>query len=294
MSESEITKDQRSVVVTGAAGHLGRNVLAAFRDVGWNARGLDIVGDADLGVEAVDLRDFAVARRHLATASFVAHCAALPRPVGYEASDVFSTNMALMYAAIAGAEDGCATRIIYASSYSIIGLPFAPNRPKLTALPITEDEKAAPQDVYATTKWLGEEMLDAYVRRTGNAAVSLRLPWIHTPESFAEQVVPIRDDPDSHIHLWSWIDARDAGRAFVAAAEADIEGHLRLFVSADDSFATRPSAELVAESWPEVFVVGNLSGRKSLIDASRARQTIGFVPAYGWSDYPHSIAGGES
>ncbi|MCY0096979.1 NAD-dependent epimerase/dehydratase family protein [Hoeflea ulvae] len=294
MSESETTKDQRNVVVTGAAGHLGRNVLAAFIEAGWNAQGLDIVGDADLGVEAVDLRDLDVARRHLANASVVAHCAALPRPVGYEASDVFSTNMALMYAAIAAAEDGCATRIIYASSYSIIGLPFAPNRPKLTALPITEDEKAAPQDVYATTKWLGEEMLDAYVRRTGNTGVSLRLPWIHTPESFAKEVVPIRDDPDSHIHLWAWIDARDAGRAFVAAAEADIEGHLRLFVSADNSFATRPSADLVAESWPEVPVTGDLSGGKSLIDASRAREMIGFVPAYNWSDYPNSITGEKS
>lgn len=286
MSDLPTAQTGRDVVVTGAAGHLGRHVLAAFRQAGWTARGLDMVADSQTGVNAADLRDPETARRLLAGAKVIAHCAALPRPVGYAADEVFATNMALMHAAIAGAEAGGARRIVYASSFSVLGLPFAPNRPHLTALPVTEEAPAAPQDVYAVTKWLGEEMLEAYVRRTGQSAVSMRLPWIHTAESFAEQVLPIRDDQASHRHLWSWIDAHDAGRAFVAAAQAEIDGHLRLFVAADESFSTRPSAALAAEGWSEVPVTGDLSGQKSLINAARARATIGFEPRQRWADYP--------
>ncbi len=294
MPDPQTARTDRDVVVTGAAGHLGRHVLAAFRQAGWTARGLDIVADEASGVEPADLRDPETARRCLAGAAVVAHCAALPRPVGYAADDVFATNIALMYAAIDGAEQGGATRIVYASSFSILGLPFAPNRPHLSALPVTEAAPAAPQDVYAVTKWLGEEMLDAYVRRTGRTAVSLRLPWIHTPDSFAAQVVPIRDDPASSLHLWAWIDARDAGRAFVAAAEAEIDGHQRLFVTASESFSTRPSAALAAEGWPDVSVTGDLTDHASLISSAKARETIGFSPSFRWADYPGVVSGASS
>lgn len=267
-----------SVVVTGAAGHLGRHVAGAFRAAGYRVRGLDIAGGEE--IERVDLRAPATARHALSGADVIAHCAALPRPAGYAADDVFEINMALMHSAVSAAEESGA-RLIYASSYSVIGLPFGPVRPRLTALPVTEAEPPAPQDVYALTKWLGEEMVEALVRRTGRPAISLRLPWIHTPETFAREILPIRDDPASHVHLWAWIDARDAGRAFVAAAHADIAGHERLFMSADCTFSTRDTADLAAEGWPDVALSPAVAGRGSLIDASRACAILGIGPRHG-------------
>lgn len=277
--------DARNVVVTGAAGHLGRHVMQAFTDAGWKVRGFDITEAPD--VTALDLRDPAAARAHLSGADVIAHCAALPRPVGFSHDTVFATNMALMHSAVCAAEENNA-RIVYASSYSVIGLPFAPNPPKLTALPVTEAESALPQDVYALTKWLGEEMLSAYVRRTGGTAVSLRLPWVHTAHSFGRDVVAIQDDPASRIHLWAWIDATDAGRGFVAAASAAIDGHERLFLSAADTFSTRPTAELVEHGWPDTPHRHALLDRQSLIDGARARDILGFEPAVRWQDYVES------
>ena len=275
----------RTVVVTGASGHLGRHVLVAFRSAGWTAQGFDTVGDPEIGVTEADLRDPAEARRLMAGASVVVHCAALPRPVGYAADDVFATNMALMHAAVSGAEEGGAGRIVYASSFSVVGLPFAPVRPRLRALPLTEEEPAAPQDVYALTKWLGEEMLEAFVRRTGRSAVSLRLPWIHTPETFVKQVLPVRDSLESALHLWSWIDARDAAEGFVAGAEAEISGHERLYLAARESFSTRASSDLARQGWPNAPVSRPLLGQESLIDAARARTVLGFEPRHRWQDY---------
>ena len=280
---------ERDVIVTGATGHLGRHVIAAFRNAGWSAHGVDLEADRFGGIDAADLRDPAEAVRLLGKACVIAHCAALPRPVGYTADEVFSTNMALMHSVLSAAESGRARRVIFASSYSVVGLPFAPVRPALQGLPLTEDEPAAPQDVYALTKWLGEEMLEAFVRRTGRKAVSLRLPWIHTEQSFCDDILPIRDDDDSAVHLWAWIDARDAGRAFVAAAEAEIAGHTRLFLSADDSFSRRPTAELAEAGWPEVALRRPLKGHESLIDAAAARRMLGFAPIYGWQDYARAV-----
>jgi nucleoside-diphosphate-sugar epimerase len=231
-----------------------------------------------------DLRNPDVARARLADAAVIVHCAALPRPVGYASDTVFATNMALMHSAIAAAETGGA-RLLYASSYSVIGLPFAPHPPRLTALPVTEDAAARPQDVYALTKWLGEEMLAAFVRRTHGTAVSLRLPWIHTADSFRRHVLPIRDDPAARIHLWAWIDADDAAAAFVAAARAPLTGHERLFLSAPDTFSTRPTAELVAEGWPDTPLSRPLSGHESLIDSARARAVLGLARGHSWRAY---------
>lgn len=273
---------RKSVVITGAAGHLGRHVAAAFRAAGWRTRGVDLVAAPE--VETVDLRDPVTARDRLAGADAVVHCAALPRPVGHAADDVFAVNMALMHGAVSAAE-ATGARLVYASSYSVIGLPFAPRPVRLRALPVTEAEAPAPQDIYATTKWLGEEMIEAMVRRTGLSAISLRLPWVHTAESFAREVLPIRDDPGSRVHLWAWIDAEDAGRAFVAAAQAQVMGHERLFLSAAETFSTRPSADLVAEGWPEAAPWRRLEGGESLIDARRAREVIGFAPTRAWRDY---------
>ena len=48
---------RRVVVVTGASSGIGAAVLRSFRDDGWSVAGLDLVGDADTGIEQVDVRD---------------------------------------------------------------------------------------------------------------------------------------------------------------------------------------------------------------------------------------------
>lgn len=274
--------DSKSVVVTGAAGHLGRHVMRAFEAAGWRTVGVDVTPAS--GVHLADLRDPNCAREYLSDVAVIAHCAALPRPVGYSADDVFATNMALMHGVISAAERSGA-RIVYASSYSVIGLPFATHLPDLTALPLSESEPAQPQDVYALTKWLGEEMLSAFVLRTKGSAVSLRLPWIHTAESFARDVLPIQDDTASRIHLWAWIDAADTAHGFVAAANAQLRGHQRVYMSAPDSFSTRPTAELVAEGWPDTVITRPLCGHESLIDNACARAILGYAPDRSWRKY---------
>ena len=278
------------VAVTGAAGLLGRHALRAVAEAGHEPWGIDRPDQAQEGILGVDLTDVVAARGALGGVDAVLHAAALPRPVGFDADEVFRTNMGLTYAVLAAAEAHGVRRVVYASSFSVLGPPFAPRPVAYRAFPIEEAHPAQPQDVYALTKWLGEEMVDAWSRRTDGVAVSLRIPWIQTPQSFEAEVVPRRRTPEAALDLWAYIDARDAARALVRALEARVAGHQRLFVSAADSYAERPTAELVAEAYPGVPLARPLGGRESLIDAARARRMIGFEPRHGWCDYAAEAA----
>ncbi len=273
----------KHVIVTGAAGLLGCHVAEAFRHSGYEVTALDVT--AAEGVTAVDLTDLDDALAAIGPADCMAHVASLPRPVGYEAQDVFRTNMLLMFNVLTAMENADIGRMVFASSFSVLGLPFAPKPVDLRYFPIDEHHPPAPQDVYAVTKWLGEEMVDAWVRRTNHAAASIRMPWIQTAESFPEQVKPRREREEAGLDLWAYIDARDAGRAFVQAAEADISGHERFFISAADTYSEHPTAALIDATYPDIERRTDLPGQTALLDNTRAKKLIGFAPEHGWRDY---------
>ncbi|OLP60885.1 epimerase [Xaviernesmea oryzae] len=277
------------ILVTGSSGLLGRHVAAALCAAGHAVTGMDLApppagaGWTHVMAEAGDL----AAMVELAKGQdALVHIAAVPRPTGRAAADVFRINMAAMYAATEAARLMGVSRFVYASSFSVLGYPFFEQPVTPPYLPVDEGHPAAAQDVYATTKWLGEEMVEAMVRRRAFDAVSLRMPWIQTPESFQTSIGPRRLQAEAARDLWAYLDARDAAAAFLAAVEQPVTGHLRLFLSAADSYMERPSAALIAEAYPGVPLKAPLDGNAALIDTSAARKTLGFVPRHSWRDYP--------
>jgi nucleoside-diphosphate-sugar epimerase len=278
------------IIVTGAAGLLGRHVAGAYRAAGFVVTALDIDASAIGDVSQADLSDLATAMALIKDADCVAHIASIPRPVGYAAEDVFCTNMTLMFNVLTAMEAAQIPKLIFASSFSVLGLPFAPAPIRLDCLPIDHSHKAQPQDIYAVTKWLGEEMVDAWVRRTANTALSVRMPWIQTPKSFFRDVLARRASDDAYLDLWAYIDARDAAEAFVLATKADTSGHERFFISANDSYSERPTLDLVAEHYGEVQLMTSLDNHSSLLSNERAHDLIGFEPRFSWRDYSLSDA----
>lgn len=280
----------QTVVVTGSSGLLGRHVVAGFAQAGWTVHGIDCVQAGDGNGTVADLRDLQTVLSVIGPADCLVHAAAIPRPTGVAPKTVFDTNVQLTYNIIEAAERHRIGRIVYASSFSVLGLPFAPTPVELRYLPVDEAHPVAPQDVYALSKWLGEEMLDAYVRRSGRTVVSLRLPWIHTADSFVAQVLPRRDTPDARLDLWAYIDAEDAADAFIAAARADITGHERLFVAAPDTYSEEETGQLLAKYMADVPCKRPLQGFDGLIDISRARSALGFAPSRSWRQYAAGIS----
>jgi nucleoside-diphosphate-sugar epimerase len=276
------------VVVTGSRGRRGRHIVSALLEAGHEVTGVDTAppaGDISRHVTA-DLTDLGAATEVVEGAEAVVHAAAIPRPTGRTARDVFSTNVAATFNVVEAAVRARVPKLVYASSYSITGFPFNVTPVVPAWFPVDSGWPAAPQDAYALSKWLGEEIIAAAVRRSGLAALSLRMPWIQTPDTFGRDVVPRRGDAAvAARNLWSYLDGRDAGEAFRAAIATSFDGHHRLFISAADTFMIEDTEPLVRAAYPETPLKRPLAGVESVFDLGEARSLLGFVPRYSWRGY---------
>lgn len=277
-------------IVTGSSGLLGRHVAAALVEAGHAVLGIDVAAPpAGARWEHVtaDLTDLGQALQLVREAETVVHIAAIPRPTGLPAGHVFRTNMAACYNVVEAGVLSGARRLVYASSMSVLGYPFFEQPVVPSYLPFDSAHPTAPQDAYALSKWLGEEVVAAGVRRRpGLSAVSLRMPWIQTAETFPRDVVERRRRAALVARdLWGYLDARDAAAAFVAAAERPLEGHHRLFISAADTFMEVETDKLVRAAYPAVELRRPLTGHETVFDLTEARELLGFEPRHGWRDY---------
>ncbi|SHE91394.1 Nucleoside-diphosphate-sugar epimerase [Kaistia soli DSM 19436] len=275
------------IALTGSSGLLGRAIADGLMAAGHQVRGIDAVPPTTKLTShlTVSLEDFGATVQALAGADVVVHAAAIPRPTGRVASDVFSTNMALAFNVVEASVMLGIRRFVYASSFSVLGFPFFEKPVDLAYLPIDEAHPLAPQDAYALSKTLGEDIVDAAVRRGRLDAVSLRMPWIQSAATFMKDVGPRRASAESGRDLWSYIDARDAAAAFRAAVEAKTAGHLRLYVSAADTYSETPTAELIRTAFPNVTIKRPLEGHATVIDTAAARAALGFEARHSWRDY---------
>ena len=277
------------VVVTGASGLLGRHVASALVDAGHEVTGVDTMpppstfGWSHVTADATDTGAMLQVVRDCAA---VLHIAAIPRPTGRVAEEVFRVNASAAFNVVEAAVVNCVPRLVYASSMSILGYPFFERPVVPEYLPFDSAHPAAPQDAYALSKWVGEEIVEAAVRRSGIAAVSLRMPWIQTAETFPRDVVARRERATLVARdLWGYIDARDAGSAFLAAVERPVSGHRRLFISAADTFMDVETDALVRAAYPNVRLNRPLPGHETVFDLSEARDVLGWTPQHSWRDY---------
>ena len=218
----------------------------------------------------------------------IAHLAAIPRPVHHSADEVFRSNILATFNIFEAAAVLEIPRVVYVSSMSVTGLPFSYRPIQLAYLPIDEAHPRAPQDAYALSKTLGEDIASAFVRRMAGvlSVVSLRFPWIHTPESFKSTLAPLWDDPaGGAANLWAYIDTRDLARACRLALEADINGYQAFYISARNSFMKTDTLKLAQTFYPDVRIRAPLAGQASLFDCSKAAAALGFAPKYAWEDY---------
>ena len=275
------------IIVTGSSGLLGCHVAGALVAAGHDVLGVDAIAPQECSWTHVsaDLTDLGTTLQLVRQCDAVAHIAAIPRPVGKAPAEVFKTNVAISYNVVEAASLGGARRFLYASSFSVLGYPFAEKLEAPAYLPIDENHPIGAQDAYGLSKWLGEEIVEAAVRRGAFSAVSLRMPWIQTARDFFETVVPRRKLSESARDLWSYLDARDAADAFLKALSWKGEGHLRTFLSADDTYSEVPTEALIASAFPSTPVSPALPGFSAVIDNRHARATLGFEPRHSWRDY---------
>lgn len=278
------------IVVTGGSGHTGRAVVEHLLEFGHQVLVVDRQPprQANHPYKLVDLEDFGQTVDVLQQADAVVHLAAIPRPVYHSRSTVFRTNVVACYNVFEAAALLKIPRLVYASSISVTGYPFYERFIEPVYLPIDELHPLVPQDPYGLSKLVGEQIADSFVRRTDMTVISLRMPWIHTPETFIQEIAPHRHDPAfGASNLWLYVDARDVALACRLSLTADLTGHQAFFVAAPDTFMTIPSQELVRSFYPHSQIRPELEGRTSLVSSRKAEHVLGFAAQYTWETYIH-------
>ncbi|MDT4977393.1 MAG: hypothetical protein QOG98_3151 [Pseudonocardiales bacterium] len=279
------------VAVTGGSGKLGRAVVAHLVDHGWDVVTLDRKraepqrGDfvhvelTDYGqvVDALSAVDDRYQRLDA-----VVHLGAIPAPGLSPNAATFSNNMTSTYNVFSAARLAGITNIVWASSETVLGLPFDTPPPYV---PVDEEYPGRPQSTYTLVKFLEEHLAEQLCRWDPRLKmIGLRFSNVMEPEDY--QAFPGYDaDPLARKwNLWGYIDARDGAQAVRLALEHQATGVDVFIIANADTVMSRPNRELLDAVFPDVPVHGEIGEHDTLLSIDKARRVLGYEPIHSWRD----------
>ena len=273
------------IVVTGGSGKAGRAVVTDLGAAGHEVLSVDIAAslDPDEPTLAVDLTDLGETIEALSGHDAVVHLAAIPAPGIRPDGATFANNMLSTYNVFTAAVQLGLERVVWASSETLIGLPFDREQPRYA--PIDEDHPLLPESHYSLSKLAGEAIAEQFHRWSGIPFVAMRISNIMEEHDYA-RFPSFWDDPTLRAwNLWGYVDARDVAQLARLSLTAELDGTPAFLVAAADTCMTTPSADLLAEVYPDVPVRGDVTGHQTLLSIERARADLGYEPAYSWRDF---------
>ncbi len=272
------------IVVTGGSGKAGRWVVEDLRRRGHDVRNVDWSHDgSEHGLCLIaDLADPGQAHELIAGYDAVVHFAAIPAPGIRSEAETFRINALSTFNVFAAAVAAPVERVVWASSETVLGLPF--DTPPLFA-PIDETIEPRPESSYALSKLVGEEIASQFARRSSIPFIGLRFSNIMEPPDY-QRFPDYWDQPSLRKwNLWGYVDVRDVGQAVRRSLESQAGGSDVFIVAAADTVMTRDSADLMADIYPDVPLKRELEGRETLLAIDRAREILGYEPEHGWEEH---------
>jgi nucleoside-diphosphate-sugar epimerase len=279
------------VAVTGGSGKLGRAVVAHLVDHGWHVVTLDRKrAEPQRGdFVQVELTDFGQVVDALSAVDdryrrldAVVHLGAIPAPGLRPNAATFSNNMTSTYNVFSAARLAGITNIVWASSETVLGLPFDTPPPYV---PVDEEYPGRPQSTYSVVKFLEEHLAGQLCRWDPRLKmIGLRFSNVMEPADY--QAFPGYDaDPLSRKwNLWAYIDARDGAQAVRLALEHQATGVDIFIIANADTVMSRPNRELLDAVFPDVPVHGEIGEHDTLLSIEKARRVLGYQPVHSWRD----------
>jgi len=282
------------IALTGGTGKLGTNVLKYLRDAGHDVTNLDRAGVRGPGFLKVDLTDYGAVVSALqgvrdgaypasATAyEAVVHLAAIPAPNIVSDAETFHNNALVSFNVLHAATRLGIRNIVFASSETILGLPFITPPPYI---PLDEAVEL-PESVYSLNKLLEEKQAEQLARWYPDLKiVGLRFSNVMDVADYAAFPAFDADASLRKWNLWGYIDARDAAQAVLRGLEHRTPGFETFVIASPDTVMSRPNAELVAEVFPGVEVRGELGVNDTLLSIEKARRVLGYDPKHTWREH---------
>jgi nucleoside-diphosphate-sugar epimerase len=278
------------ILVTGGTGKLGRHVVRRLRADGHDVLNLDRAGERSRELVVVDLTDYGqvvdavlgLDDRHSGVDAIV-HLAAVPAPGLVPDAETFRNNMLSTYNVFQAARRAGVRRVVYASSETVLGLPFDTPPPYI---PVDEEYPARPESTYSLVKHLEEQMAVQLTRWDPELSITgLRFSNVMDPEDYAEFPSFDADPALRRWNLWAYIDGRDGAQAVVRALENARPGFEAFVIANADTVMSRRSADLAAEEFPGVPVVKDLGKHETMLSIDKARRLLGYEPEHSWRDH---------
>ncbi|HEU5316713.1 MAG TPA: NAD(P)-dependent oxidoreductase [Chloroflexota bacterium] len=277
------------VAVTGAAGRIGRATIRELKDSGHTVWAMDRVlppepqrGLTDRAL-LVDLSDAGSVYGLLPGAEAVIHLGAYPNLAHHPAEHVFVNNTGACANVAAACRALGIRRVAYASSVTIYGLRSQIRSGAVTALPVDETLGAHPENAYALSKWVGEEIFSLAGREWGLQTASLRPTLVIGQDEWRTPRGAPREQSGG---LWSHVDARDVALAARLAVEKLDQlgpGNHPFNVNAAVAHARAPLSELIPRTVPELAsLASSIEGDAPAISIEKARRLLGYEPRYSW------------
>jgi len=288
------------VLVTGAAGLLGRFVVEELLRNGYDVRGFDRRrGAAKIDWRVADVTDTVAVGDAVAGVDAILHIAAVPNIWSGDGQTIIRVNVQGTYTVLEAAQQAGIERFVFCSSDSVAGYTVREGR-MLQPLyaPLDLEHPLLATDPYAISKVLGEDLARAYSLR-GMSVVALRTVFVAYPEMAPEIIARARDPqnyrgpaaggPSSagggplHHH----IDPRDLARAFRLAMELPTQkgSFERFYLSSQVTLSPEPTLDRLRRLHgnsiqirsPDVYAGQPFA---PLYDLSHAAQRLGFVAEY--------------
>jgi len=228
----------------------------------------------------------------------IIHLAAIPTDISDvdRITDIMEKNVVGTFNVLEAAAKNCIGTFIFSSSICAGGYifwkkPFVPDY-----FPIDEKHPSKPDDMYGTSKLMGEIMCHAYSRRYGMSMVCLRLATVLFPDLYEKTQTIVRRHEDTSLgkdRLWNYVDVRDVAVAFrLALNKKDISYEI-YNIGASDVLSNEKSIDLIKMYFPTTKEIRNNNGfllerYGAIFDISKARKELGYNPKFNWREYLNS------
>jgi nucleoside-diphosphate-sugar epimerase len=277
----------KKILLTGASGLIGKEVAKGLVAAGYEVLATDLVND-----ELSPAQNFVVG--DLVSSDFISqldfacdaivHLGAIPRPGIASDEETLRNNVIGTYHVFGSAVENNVPLVVYASSLSIYGLAWSTGTSP-DYVPVDEKHPLRHFESYALSKEVNERSADMWANRSETAFVGLRFPHTHTHSVFAEMAAKMREGDKEILEqgakiFWAYLDLRDAVQAILTVIEKGAQGSKTYNFAAAETYAHKPTREMMAEFHPTSEVVSPLPGYDSIIDCSQWRADYGYEPQY--------------
>jgi nucleoside-diphosphate-sugar epimerase len=277
------------VLVTGAAGRLGRATCPILQSAGMEVRATDRRTDPTVPyqIEVATLLDRERCYALVEGVDAIVHLGNWASAGSADAQTVFNENCSMNMNVFQAAMERGVRRIIFASTIQVIlgqrpfgGIDAPVPQSDYPYLPLDGNTPANICNPYAASKSASEQLLHYFSRWHGTNAVAIRFPMLLTPSHYAH-IAKTLDQVWQGYNLdeaFTYLTFEDAAGLMLASLRADLAGYRVYQPAARSPWVMLSAAEIVTRFFDGVRLHRPLHEIESIVDLSKIEAETGWCP----------------